>query len=218
MNTKITAHSGCEHSSPNSIQHIKNALECNADFIEVDVRMHNGKFILSHDKPDCPDSLTLGDLLEMCKQSTIGFNLDLKEDDLEKRIVDYLCSMGMQNRVVLTGSVNPNFVASLRNHVRVSLNVEQIFPDIYKQKNLNFLQGSVLDELFAQLEQYQVDSLNLCYLFWNDSLHQAAIEHHVSLSLWTVDDAEQLERLLRTNPWNITTRFPKQALQLLQSI
>ena len=42
MKTIITAHSGCEGTAPNSMDHILTALSCGSEMLEIDVRDHDG--------------------------------------------------------------------------------------------------------------------------------------------------------------------------------
>lgn len=218
MCTQITAHSGCEASPENSVQHVQNAIAAGADILEVDVRLLEGELILSHDRTDAKNRLKLQELFELAKASTIRFNLDLKEDGLEMLVVQQAAEAGMCPRVILTGSVDPALVAQLQQQVQVSLNIEQILPTVYINKNVDALHGQCLQHLLNEAERWQVHSLNLCYLFWNEELDKAAGERGISLSLWTVDTEESLKKLLAQSPWNITTRFPVLAKQLLHQI
>ena len=45
----ITAHSGCEGTPDNSLEHIRTAIASGAECLEIDVHEHNGTLYLTHD-------------------------------------------------------------------------------------------------------------------------------------------------------------------------
>ena len=82
--TIITAHSGCEGTAPNSMDHIRTALTCGAEMLEIDVRQtEDGLLYLSHDLPQDPPGscVRFGDFLDLLKESpSVRVNCDMKQD------------------------------------------------------------------------------------------------------------------------------------------
>ena len=82
--TVITAHSGCEETAPNSIEHIKAAIASGAEMIEFDVRNIGGVLLLSHDEPEdttaCP---TLREAFALVAPAeNLHMNIDVKTEGL----------------------------------------------------------------------------------------------------------------------------------------
>ena len=84
--TVITAHSGCEATAPNSIDHVKAAIASGAEIIEFDVRMAEGTLVLSHDVPEKPEECpTLRRAFELiAPEENLFMNIDVKTVNLLK--------------------------------------------------------------------------------------------------------------------------------------
>ena len=76
----ITAHSGCEKTPANSIEHIKAALNSGAEMLEVDIRRaQGGGLFLSHDvREDYTGCPSLADCFALIAPAAICINCDVK--------------------------------------------------------------------------------------------------------------------------------------------
>lgn len=86
-------------------------LDSGADFIEIDVRRHNGVIIDAHDEPK-PGAghATLDEIVEAISRRGLGLHLDLKESGYETELVSRALDRLPADRVVAT----PDFEESVR--------------------------------------------------------------------------------------------------------
>ena len=105
MKTMITAHSGSDGTPDNSMEFVNYALGCGVEALEVDVRRRgDSSFFLSHDTAAgaCP---TLREVFSLLRSSHMKINCDLKEADMELGVLALAKEYGIENRLLLSGSV-----------------------------------------------------------------------------------------------------------------
>lgn len=204
MKTMITAHSGAENTPDNTMQSVRVQASCGADAIEVDVRMHDGVLVMTHDDAQagvCYDLLE-DCLREVARHGDVLVNLDLKQPDLVRPAAELARACGMIERILFTGDrISADDRTCAREQcLTIWYNHTQVAPGV------PLLQG-VSDAGF--------DVLNAHYSCADADMLSAAPQR---LSLWTVNDEAWLEKLLRAGVRNITTRRPVLALQLRRQI
>jgi len=97
----LTAHSGCEGTRPNSLDHLKAAMAGGADFVEVDVRLDGGRLVLGH---DAGESQPLGLDEAWAVVATAGVNLDVKEGQVLAPLAGFLRRRGvLPGQAIVTG-------------------------------------------------------------------------------------------------------------------
>lgn len=235
--TAITAHSGCDGTERDSFASIEAGIALGADCVEVDVRMDaEGCLRLSHDaRADYQGAVLLEDALRRVAQTGARVNCDLKQPAALYPVLAMAeaCGLGRE-QLILSGSVSCDLLAadaSVARRAQVYLNIEEML------KLLLVGQTSSLSQLFvfpwdALKEQYA--ALLQTRMGWLAdtalSLGAAAInlpyqgvegrhvdffrDKGIGLSLWTVNEQEDMARLLAFAPQNITTLHVERALCL----
>ena len=98
--TLITAHSGCEGTAPNSIDHILAAIDSGAEMVEIDIRAHGELLYLSHDVAEDPAACvsfdTFLDLIAAVPDLRV--NCDVKTDGLILPVMEAARRYGVAHR------------------------------------------------------------------------------------------------------------------------
>ena len=198
--TIITAHSGCEGTGMNSMEHIRTGLTCGADMIEIDIREKDGALYLSHDESDPAACVSFGTFLgELAKAPGIRVNCDVKTDGLAEAVMREASARGLTDRIVFTGSC------------------------MGEEEPIGKLGGefwySIWDPAdYAPALRSMADSgakvLNMPYRFATEESVKEAASLGLSFSCWTANDEAEIRRLLALGVYNITTRRPVLALRL----
>jgi len=208
----ITAHSGCEGTPDNSLEHIRTAIASGADAFEIDIHTgDNGVLILTHDAPDGSDKIpTLAEAFELtAAHPAVCVNCDLKEEFLKAPVIALAKEYGLESRIVFTGSYNMGELPDLaRSDADWWINIWNGTPG----------QIDLAYENFAKLGgEYRV--LNHHHSLVNDEFAHRAEKAGYYLSSWTVNDEETLRRMMKyPQIVNITTRKPKLALEIRKEI
>lgn len=203
----ITAHSGCDGTVPNSSEYLKYAFSTCANAIEVDVRMHNGELVLSHDVPNS-DTVTLKYAFEMLKQHPDKkMNCDLKHYGLERAVYDLAAAAGVASQLIYTGDVDPEiFGTGCFSGVEWYANMNNIIPDIEgRLDSMNEAEYSeILNELLLRTSETKATGINW-YFKHADLIWDKAKQYNLGISIWTVDDEELIKKYISKSPNNLTT-------------
>lgn len=206
--TMITAHAGAEGTPANSLESLRVLAACGADAVEVDVRAsEGGELVLSHNPLEAGGAYAaLKDALELVRalSDTVMVNIDLKEEDLTRRVWAVAEACGMTGRLLFTGSVCPvdeRFVKDLP--AQIWYNEFLLQP------------GERREPLEAVLRRGH-PAINIHYPKVDlAALTPQAARHY---SCWTLDDEDAIAAFLRAGVLNITTRIPRRALALRRAI
>lgn len=204
--TIITAHSGCEGTPDNSLEHIHAAIASGAEMIEVDLRMaEDGTLYLSHDVPkDINQRPTLKQLFELiAKTEYMEINLDAKTEGLIASAMALAGAYGLTGRIIFTGSVARD------RALAVSLGT-----DVWH--NLEW--GETVQDGLDWILKDGSPLLNVHYLMVTRSRNDLLRANGRGFSAWTVNDEMNLRRCLNMGVCNITTRNPVLAVQLRREI
>lgn len=207
--TTITAHSGCEATPPNSIEHICAAIDSGAEFIEIDVRSDGKSLYLSHDLPqDSSECVKFEKMLELiAPYPTLCVNCDVKTEGLLEDVVAAAKKYIDVGRILFTGQCNNDGekIKSLGANLWYSLwNSADNEGDIRRAVEYCKKTGCP----YINLDKRMVNEQNVDYV-------QAC---GLNYSVWTPGDEEMLRFLLRKRVANITTREPLLALRLRDEI
>lgn len=225
----ITAHSGCESTPDNSLESVRTGIALGADFVEVDVRLDpQGTLRLTHDMPAACDSLpTLEEAFHVVAAAPrCGINCDLKESDALLPALALAESCGLRpERLVFSGSTPiPLLLAEpqIARRARFFLNSEFVCAyltgdaSLSREAQFRHIAGHTAD-VAVLLQRAGAQALNAPYQGVSAPLLRALRGAGVQLSLWTVNDAESISRLMKEDVLNITTRTVRDALRLRQS-
>jgi len=200
MKTLITAHSGAENTIDNTIESIRVMAALGADAIEIDVRMHEGVLVMSHDEPEGPVDC-LKDAFAIVKEHPgLRMNIDLKQSGIVAAVAELAAQCGVEDRLLFTGSVGEEDFPAVRER-----NLTVWYNNDCMPENTDWLAG---------VDERGFEALNLYYGDVSEALRPQA--HR--LSVWTVDGESLLRRFLEAGVKNITTRIPELALKLRDEI
>lgn len=199
--TIITAHSGCEGTPPNSIEHINAAIASGAEIVEVDVRMRDGLLFLSHDAPeDISGRATLEDCFRLVKETEdLSMNLDLKTPGLVTPMLDLAEKYGLCERIVFTGACNDCRAQAVSRGA-----------DMWR----SMWKGDSIPDGIAANRLDGSPALNVWHPMINEEYDRELKSFSNGFSAWTVDDEADIIRFLKLGIRNITTRKPVLALSL----
>ena len=131
----ITAHSDAEEMPQNSMEFLQYALQTAADVIEVDVHRdpHTGVLVLTHDWEEGGTYVSLESAFIMVSQHpSMRVNCDLKEAGLEPQVIGLAKKLGITERLIFSGTVDPEQVP-LANREQIHWNIEEQIPDLYQR-------------------------------------------------------------------------------------
>lgn len=209
----ITAHSGCEGTPDNSLEHIRTAISSGAECLEIDVHEHNGTLYLTHDAKGnyegCP---TLAQCYELvAADDKILLQCDCKAFGLAESCMKLAEKYGIAHRVLTAGSVGMDEIPAL----------DQGETDWWLGMWRSDHEAQELDENCVKLrsmeDRYRVINVDKCMV--NDYMLQKIREYGYILSVWTVNNEADLRKFMAIPEIrNITTRIPALALQIRREL
>ena len=214
IHTTITAHSGCEGRPDNSLEYVRFALGCGADALEVDVRRRTGGLYISHDPSEgpCP---ALREVFALVREGKMVLNCDLKEPGLEWETLDLARSCGVEDRVVFSGTVSAGLMAEAEIRERTLWNADNAVPDFWERvKGGGSLTAADVRQVAEICREHGAQAVNVYYGFCTPENLAIFQEFGVGVSAWTVDDEQEVRRLLAAGVRNITSRRPLMALSV----
>lgn len=213
METLITAHSGADSRPDNSLEYVAYALGCGADALEVDVRRRpGGDLAIGHDEASA-DAPTLEEVLRMtAERPGIKLNCDLKEPGLEREVCRLAEAAGLSGRLILSGTVDALCAAP---GAEIYLNLEEYVPDLYlNYREIPNFELEAAEKIAAVCAGAGIRTVNAYQGLITRRFAQTLAEAGVGLSVWTVNDAWELNWFLDLGVRNITTRKAALALEL----
>ena len=227
--TLITAHSGCEDTSPDSMASVETALAIGADCAEVDVRLApDGTLRLSHDrKDDYSRSVKLEEVFRAVRGTGMAVNCDIKEARALYRVLELAAGNDIgRDQLIFSGDVPAELMRmdpEIARRAQVYLNIENlfammIFPDPLNYERFTDRMTNHFGRIIGAAKHVGAEALN-CHFKWlmDDMLDQLEDEA-LGVSLWTVGEEADLRRYLTRGVLNITSRSPMKALDLRKEI
>jgi len=203
--TIITAHSACEGTAPNSIEHIKAAIACGAEIIEFDVRMAEGALVLSHDVPEnpaeCPALCEAFALI--APEENLFMNIDVKTEGLIEPVMELAKEYGLCERIIFTGACNSDRALAL-----------SLGGDMWR----SMWPGQDISDGIAANKEDGSPFLNVAYCMITEENNKELCDEGFGFSAWTVDKEYFLRLFLKMGIANITTRNPVRAMELRKEI
>lgn len=202
--TTITAHAGCLGTKKDSIESILAAIEIGANISEVDVNcLESGIAILKHDEVNELDenAVPLENVFELIKYEDLLINLDIKNKKALGYIEGKAEEIGVIDKIFLSG-VDEKITLELKNNkykIKYLMNVE--IEAIVNTKEL------IYKYINFALETKAI-GLNIDYKYCTQELINEAHKNNLIVSVWTVDNANDIRKMLDLGVDNITTNRP----------
>lgn len=197
----FTAHTGCMGTKANSLDSIDCGYRSGAGIVEFDLNFNNdGEPVLSHDKPKGGEVTLEEAFKKISEYEKLKVNVDVKSD-LHLEIVKPLAEKcGIVDRIFFTG-IHDGFVESARKTgVMYYLNVKVGKPLFGRKKYYM--------SLVQKVKEAGAIGINFNKKNATDELVRIFHENGLLVSIWTVDKAKDMNRIIRLSPDNITTRNP----------
>jgi glycerophosphoryl diester phosphodiesterase len=236
--TLITAHSGCLDSGPNTVESVRLGLVRGGDFSEVDVRLtSDGEVILWHDKEigtknhgtfringisykklkelESEDELILkhekaeitllSEALDSLKNVEGKLNLDIKDDFSIPVLTEIVRSKNFTHRVVVSGckKISAAYFKTSYPDFQVLLNADTRGLEQKGRENPEEIQA-ICDE--AALSS--CCGINIEYKYCTPLLVDMAKKSFLPVSVWTINDSEDMKKFIHMGVNNITTIYP----------
>ena len=203
--TVITAHSGCEGTPLNSIEHIHAAIASGAEMIEVDVRNIDGVLLLSHDVPEDPAACpTLRECFALVAPAeNLHMNIDVKTEGLIEGVMALAKEFDLCERIIFTGACNDDRALAL-----------SLGGDMWR----SMWPGPEIADGMAANKKDGSPFLNVAYCMITEENNKELCENGFGFSAWTVEKDYFLRLFLEMGVANITTRSPARAMKLRKEI
>ena len=219
--TWITAHSDAEGMPQNSMEFLQYALQTAADVIEVDVHRdpHTGALVLTHDWEEGGAYVSLEAAFIMVSQHpSMRVNCDLKEAGLEPQVIGLAKKLGITERLIFSGTVDPEQVP-LANREQIHWNIEEQIPDLYQrcQHDPAYV-SQAAEEMCKRCIPLGIRTINVYHALACDSFLDVLERSSIGASVWVVDEPEQIRRFLSRGVCSITTCKLSQALSIRQQM
>ena len=184
---------------------------------------------------------TLEEVFLRIRDTQLKINCDIKEAAALEDIFRLAQQYGLgKDRLILSGCTSPEQLArdeSIVQKTTVLLNVEELLKFFYLAEGLPGWDGDFkrlmqspwgilrivpepevylnwhLDKIIEFSQLLQVGGINLPYWLLTDQLASAFRENGIFFSVWTVNEADRIERCIRLGAGNITTRAVRLALE-----
>lgn len=212
---EITAHSGCDGMPDNSMEFVRYALASEGDCFETDIRRNrNGELILSHDETE-EEAVKLSQVFELLKENPEKkINCDLKIPGLEVSVYQLAKKYGVERQLIYSGAVSSFFMESrLENYPEVCVywNIENLILESDLGRNISMKQ---MEQAFHTAVRYSASCINMEYHMFTDKVIELLKSAGLGSSAWTVNEPDDIRKLMKKGITNITTRSLKTALEI----
>lgn len=222
--TLLTAHSGCDQTEDNSMEFLKYAFQTEADCIEVDVRKDKkDQLILSHEEAE-GEAVALQEVFRLAKfYPEKKINCDLKHEGLELNVFSLAKEFGVEEQLIYSGTNSLEVLQKEKINlfpVKVYYNIELVFLKIYNKLLSHghtepFVQE--LCEATLYVKKFGIRYININHNACSKGYVDFLKAQGMNCSVWTVNEIKDMERFLKWEVENITTRNVKNALQIAKS-
>lgn len=199
----VTAHAGSNGTEDNTIPSIEVAVNSGAEIVEFDLNVDdNGELRLSHNAPK-GDEPAFEEALVLVRQfEDIFINIDVKTtkniDKMQKIIVKH----DMLDRVFYTG-INEGFVADTREKSPLVQYYLNCYPEVSELGKKDYC-----DKLTDRVIELGGIGVNINYKGVTPQLVESCHSKNLLLSVWTVNNEEDMKMFLSMGVDNITTEKP----------
>ena len=241
----ITGHSGCEGTPRDSMESLERAIQYGADAVEMDVRRAaDGTLYISHDRQygaAVREKATLEDVFRRLRNTDLKLNCDIKEPFALCETLDIAERFGFgPDRLILSGAVSPEQLAiepTVVERASVFLNIEEALKFLYmgklyaEQDEAHFPQlmadakpfvlsmredERCVAALIRMVKALSVRCINMPHQILTRELANMLHNADIGCSVWTVNEAADLDRCLELGVDNITTLAVRTAIERLE--
>lgn len=201
----LTAHSGSDGTPDNSRLFIEIMSELSISCIEVDVRKKENVLYLSHDSLETiDDCLTLTEAFQIiAEKPELSINCDLKESGLEKAVINLAEQFLIEDKVILSGSVNIETIPPSFSRENVFYNPENYIQTFYNEIPLN---KNKLLVLINYCKHHYIKVINVHYKMATEHVINLLNQENIRLSVWTVNEFEMIDFFEANNLYNVTSK------------
>ncbi|MBQ7688462.1 MAG: glycerophosphodiester phosphodiesterase [Clostridia bacterium] len=199
----VTAHTGCEGTPDNSLAAIDRAYESGADIVEIDLQYDAaGTPVLSHNTPAGGEP-TLAEAFEkLAAYGNMRMNVDVKTTAHLHTVQILAERSDVLSRIFFTGVGQKDVPA-----------VKAAAPEIPYYLNANVLPRTFHTQIYLRLLAKRVKKtgavgINFHYNGASAALVNVFHKNGLLVSVWTVNNEEDMRRILTYGPDNVTTREP----------
>lgn len=199
----VTAHAGSNGTDDNTIPSIKTALDSGAEIVEFDLNVdENGELRLSHNTPVGGEP-TFEEALVLVKQADdIFINIDVKTTKNIDKMQEIIVKHGMLDRVFYTG-INEGFAADVREKSPLVQYYLNCYPDVSELGNKDYC-----DKMVDRVIELGGIGVNINFRGVTPQLVEACHGKGLLLSVWTVNNEEDMKAFISMGADNITTEKP----------
>lgn len=206
----VTAHGGAFGTGRNTRKYFEKIKDYNVDVIEVDIWRKGDFLYISHLPKIFPERfcLPLRFVFEFVRDHGFKVNCDVKTGGLVAPVTALAREMGVENRILFTGSVKPWEIKDVTSEVYLNKSFFKMAPV-----------GENVGKIKARIESCasgRIKGINFNYKYLNDDFLKRCAEAELDISVFTVDD-EEVQRRLVNYPAvvNMTSNIPDVTLKLL---
>ena len=213
VNFTYTAHTGCMGTEDNSLESIEVGIANDAHIVEFDLNFNDsGEPVLSHDSPEGGEVTLDMAFKKISEFDDIKVNVDIKSTDNLPIVLPLAEKYGIADKIFFTG-VTDEFLDAVRtygNDIPYYLNVD-VKPTV--AHNEEYLQS-----LVDKVKNSGAIGINFNKNNASDELVEAFHSNGLLVSIWTVDDEYNMNRILSYKPDNITTRKPDKLREIINEL
>ena len=222
---KRVGHKGADLIAPgNTIESFEAALEHGVDMIEFDVlRLPDGRLVLAHDYHDADSRqpITLEEGLDHFAgeaYADVELDVDLKLPGYEREVVEGLAARGLGERSLISTTYpdSLDLIGELAPGLRRGWSVPRARRDYtnspYKAlvlPILTYMRRRLPGQAAAMLRAGRCETLMCHWRLISPALVRAVHSAGGQLYVWTVDDAEHIERLSALGVDGVITNDPR---------
>lgn len=210
----ITAHGGALNTGRNTHKYFETVANYEVDAIEVDIYKRNDILYISHlPKLFYKKAITLSYVFDYLKKNNFKINCDVKWKGLVKPVLELAEEKGVSDRIYFTGYVSKEDLRYL-SAGEVYLNAG--FFKSLKPKTENL---EAIKNIIDNLNNDKVKGINVNYRYCTEEFLAKAKEIGLAISVFTVDNKEELKRLIQHKELaNITTNIIDVAIEYNESL
>lgn len=230
----VTAHDGCEHSTPHTLDAVVGALGAGADVVEIDVRAtRDGVIVLQHDGSITVDGqpvelakLSFGELVELHNSGSVegawttGGITRLEEILVFASSQRFILNLDIKEDSVIEPAVRlirkqgmidrvvfTGCEAERARYLKTHHRDCQVLLNISES---DYERGtrdydSFVQSVCANAIETSCCGLNVYYTYCSEALVDHASRRFLPVSVWTVDDSERMRYFLELGVYSITT-------------
>lgn len=206
----VTGHTGCMGEKDNSLEAMRAAINAGAKIVEFDLNFGENKVpVLSHDEPKGGE-VTLEEAFRLLKENPgVQANIDAKSTENLVAVGKLAKKYMLEKQLFFTG-IGENEVESVKRDcpsIPYYLNV-----DVEKSRARD---EAYLEELASKVISSGAVGINMHKRAVTPELCSFFKSRAVLVSVYTVDSAYDMYRVLSCSPDNITSRKPDKLLSIV---